>query len=267
MDEHFRSAPPEANLPLLYALVGIWRRNIMGWPTTALIPYDERLARLPAYVQQLEMESNGKSARRDGSAVRRATGPVVWGEPGTAAQHSFFQLLHQGTDIIPTDFILAREARNGTEGHHAVLAANCLAQAQALAFGLSDSETRASLAAQGLSQSEVARLAPHRRFQGDRPSTLILQDRHDARALGRLLALFEHKVFVQGCLWGINSFDQWGVELGKTRNSHPPLAYRPRRRNPPLAGRLHPHAARRTTPRLTLLIRFSIRTKRLRAAP
>jgi len=215
MDRHFRTAPLAANLPVLLALVGVWRRNAMGWPTVALIPYDQRLARLPAYVQQLDMESNGKRVTRDGKPVERSTGPVIWGEPGTNAQHSFFQLLHQGTDVVPVDFILSAEPREALGDHHRLLTANCLAQAQALAFGRTEAEVRAEMETAGTAPAEIDRLALHRTFPGDRPSTVILQRRTDPRSLGRLLALFEHKVFVQGVLWGVNSFDQWGVELGK----------------------------------------------------
>lgn len=215
MDDHFRTAPLAENLPVLLALVGIWRRNLMDWPTLALIPYDQRLERFAAYVQQLDMESNGKRVRHDGAHVSRATGPLVWGEPGTNAQHSFFQLLHQGSDIVPVDFILAREARDGTGDQQALLQANCLAQAQALAFGRTEEEALAMMLSDGMAATDATHLAPHRTFPGNRPSTLILHDRLDAFALGRLIALYEHKVFVQGAIWGINSFDQWGVELGK----------------------------------------------------
>jgi glucose-6-phosphate isomerase len=215
MDRHFRSAPLAENLPVLLALIGIWRRNAMGWPSVALIPYDQRLERLPAYVQQLDMESNGKGVRRGGDTVRQASGPVIWGEPGTNAQHSFFQLIHQGTDVVPVDFIAAIEPREDRGEHHTLLLANCLAQGQALAFGKSEAQVRAEMAASGKSQAEIDRLAPHRTFPGDRPSTTILNRRLDPYSLGRLLALYEHKVFVQGAIWDINSFDQWGVELGK----------------------------------------------------
>ncbi|MHA1537694.1 MAG: glucose-6-phosphate isomerase [Alphaproteobacteria bacterium] len=220
IDEHFRAAPLEANLPVLLALIGIWRRNAMGWPTAALIPYDQRLARLPAYVQQVEMESNGKSVSRDGTPVATPTAPVVWGEPGTSGQHSFFQLLHQGADPIPVDFLLAATPRDGIGGHHARLAANAFAQAAALAFGRSEDEVRAEMAAAGAAPGEIDRLAPHRAFPGDRPSTTILYRRLDPSTLGRLMALVEHKVAVQGTIWNINSFDQWGVELGKSLAGH-----------------------------------------------
>jgi glucose-6-phosphate isomerase len=216
IDEHFRSAPLEQNLPVLLALIGIWRRNAMGWPSTALVPYDQRLARFPAYVQQIEMESNGKRVTRDNAPVAHATAPVVWGEPGTNSQHSFFQLLHQGTDTIPVDFLLAAEPRDGVGGHHAKLAANAFAQAAALAFGKPQDEVRAEMAAAGAPAGEIDRLAPHRAFPGDRPSTTILYRRLDPATLGRLMALYEHKVAVQGAIWNINSFDQWGVELGKS---------------------------------------------------
>lgn len=215
MDRHFLTAPLEHNLPVLLGLVGLWRRNLMGWPTVALIPYDQRLERFPAYVQQLDMESLGKRVTRGGEPVPGATGPVIWGEPGTNAQHSFFQLLHQGTDPIPVDFILAAEAREGPGPHHAQLVANCLAQSAALAFGLTEAEVRAEMEAAGRSAEDIDRLAPHRTFPGDRPSTTILHHRLDAHALGRLIALYEHRVFVQAAVWGINPFDQWGVELGK----------------------------------------------------
>ncbi len=215
MDRHFREAPPERNLPVLLALAGVWRRNAMGWPTVALIPYDQRLERFPAYVQQLDMESNGKRVRRGGGPVETTTGPVIWGEPGTNAQHSFFQLLHQGTDVVPVDFIAAATPRGADEEHHALLLANCLAQGRALAFGRTEAEVRAAMAAAGRPGPEIDRLAPHRTFPGDRPSTTILFRRLGPYALGRLIALFEHKVFVQGVIWDVNSFDQWGVEIGK----------------------------------------------------
>lgn len=215
MDGHFRTAPLERNLPVLMALVGIWRRDAMGWPTVAVVPYDQRLARLPAYLQQLEMESNGKRTRLDGEAAARPTAPVVWGEPGTNAQHSFFQLIHQGTDVVPVDFMAAALPNESLGDHHAKLLANVLAQSAALAFGRSEDEVRAEMRAAGADGDEIDRLAPHRAFPGDRPSTTILYRRLDPFTLGRLIALHEHRVFVQGALWGINSFDQWGVELGK----------------------------------------------------
>ena len=215
MDAHFRTAPPGRNLPVLAGLVSIWRRNVMRCPSVALIPYDQRLARFPAYVQQLEMESNGKRVARDGSPVARPTAPAVWGEPGTNAQHSFFQLLHQGTDVVPVDFIVAARARDADADHHRLLVANCLAQGQALAFGRTRDEARAEMGAAGADAVAAERLAPHRTFPGNRPSTTIVHHRLDPRSLGRLVALYEHRAFTEGVLWGVNSFDQWGVELGK----------------------------------------------------
>ena len=217
MDRHFRTAPLESNLPVLMGLVSVWRRNVMGWPSVALIPYDQRLERLPAYVQQLAMESNGKGVTREGLPVARSTAPIVWGEPGTNAQHSFFQLLHQGTDVVPVEFIVAAEARKGTDaGHHRPLVASCLAQGQALAFGRPPEEARREMDAAGVAGPDAERLVPHRTFPGDRPSTTIVHRRLDTRALGRLVALYEHRVFVEAVVWGVNPFDQWGVELGKT---------------------------------------------------
>lgn len=218
MDRHFREAPLERNLPVLMGLLSAWRRNAMGWPSVALIPYDQRLERLPAYVQQLAMESNGKRVAGDGSPAFRATAPVVWGEPGTNAQHSFFQLLHQGTDVVPVEFVVAAQARLGAGSgadHHRLLVASCLAQGQALAFGRTPEEARGEMRAAGADAGDAERLVPHRTFPGDRPSTTIAHRQLDAYALGRLVALYEHRVFVEGILWGINSFDQWGVELGK----------------------------------------------------
>ncbi len=207
MDQHFKTAPLADNLPVLLALIGIWRRNMMGCATVAMMPYDQRLERLPAYVQQLDMESNGKRVALDGSALERSSGPVIWGEPGTNAQHSFFQLIHQGTDIIPVDFIVSATSGSDYVDQHELLLANCLAQSEALAFGKTADEVRA----EGVAEA----LVPHKVFPGNRPSTTIVQRRLDPFALGRLIALYEHKVFVQGTIWGVNSYDQWGVELGK----------------------------------------------------
>lgn len=215
MDAHFRTAPLGRNLPVLLALVGLWRRNAMGRPMMGLMPYSQRLARFPAFVQQLDMESNGKRTQREGAPVERGTGPVVWGEPGTNSQHSFFQLLHQGTEAVPIDFILIAEPNDDMGDHHAKLLANGLAQSAALAFGKTEGEVRAEMQVAGLSAEEIDRLAPHRTFPGDRPSTTVLFKRLDPASLGRLIALYEHKVFVQGAIWNVNSFDQWGVELGK----------------------------------------------------
>ena len=216
LDRHFREAEALENLPVLLALAGIWHRNVCGFPARAILPYDQRLARLPAYLQQLDMESNGKRVTLAGEPVDCATGPLVWGEPGTNGQHAFYQLLHQGTDVIPCEFIVAA---NGHEPdlahHHALLVANCLAQSEALMNGRTREEAEALLIAEGKSVAEVARLAPHKEFPGNRPSLTIVHDRLTPRALGRLIALYEHRVFVEGAVWNINSFDQWGVELGK----------------------------------------------------
>ena len=215
IDEHFRSAPLDKNIPVLMGLLGVWHRNIMKRCAHAVIPYDQRLARFPAYLQQLDMESNGKSVTRDGGLVTHATGPVIFGEPGTNGQHAFFQLLHQGTDVTPIDFLVAAEPTAADAHHHALLFANCLAQAEAFMRGRTLDEAKAQLRGQGLSAEEVDTLAPHKVFSGDRPSSVILYRRLDPRTLGRLVALYEHKVFVQSVIWDINPFDQWGVELGK----------------------------------------------------
>jgi len=215
MDVHFREAPLEANAPVLLGAIGIWNANFLGCDSLAVIPYDQYLHRLPAYLQQLDMESNGKGTTLDGARAAWQTGPVIWGEPGTNGQHAFFQLLHQGTRTIPVDFIVPVHSHNEIGEHHAMLLANCFAQSQALMRGKTSEEARAELVAQGLSQGDLEALLPHKVFPGDRPSTTLLFDRITPHALGQLIALYEHKVFVQGALWGINSFDQWGVELGK----------------------------------------------------
>ena len=215
MDRHFRDAPLEANMPALLGLIGIWYRNFYGTTSSAVLPYAAHLHRLPAYLQQLEMESNGKSVSLDGTKVTHATCPVIWGEPGTNGQHAFYQLLHQGTDLIPVDFILPVLPTHEFADHHRLLLANCLAQSSALMQGKTSDEVRAEMAAKGLPASEIERLAAHRTFPGDRPSNTLLMQRLDPAALGALIALYEHKVFVQGAIWNVNSFDQWGVELGK----------------------------------------------------
>ncbi len=208
MDRHFCEAPLLENLPMLMGLIGVWHRNICNYPTRAIIPYDQRLSRLSAFLQQLDMESNGKHVRKDGSAVRTATGPVVWGEPGTNGQHAFFQLLHQGTDIVPVEFLIAAKSHEkGMPEHHALLVANCLAQSQALMMGRTLKEAEA--------RSQSKELAPHRAFAGNRPSLTIAYRKLDPETLGRLIALYEHRVFVEAAVWDINAFDQWGVELGK----------------------------------------------------
>ena len=212
MDRHFRTAALEENLPMLLGLIGFWHRAICGYPARAVIPYDQRLARLPAYLQQLDMESNGKRVALDGVPVEIPTGPLVWGEPGTNG----FQLLHQGTDIIPVEFILAANGHEpALQDHHDLLAANCLAQSEALMRGRTLEEAAAQLRAKGMSAAEADALAPHRVFPGNRPSVTIVYDKLDPFALGRLIALYEHRVFVEAALFRINAFDQWGVELGK----------------------------------------------------
>ena len=215
MDHHFRHTDFADNLPVLLALVGIWHASVLGYGQHCVLAYDDRLRRFPAFLQQLEMESNGKSTRLDGSPVSRPTCPVLFGEPGTNAQHSFMQLVHQGTAIVPVDFLLAANPDHDDAHAHRILAANALAQAAALLQGKSLDAVTAEMRHAGVSEPDITRLAPHRVFQGDRPSTTILFERLDAFTLGRLIALYEHKVAVQGFLWGINSFDQWGVELGK----------------------------------------------------
>jgi glucose-6-phosphate isomerase len=215
IDRHFTTAPFEQNLPVLMGVVGAWNRTFLGLPTLAVLPYDQRLARLPAYLQQLEMESNGKTVSLAGERVNFATAPVVWGEPASNAQHSFFQMLHQGTPTAALDFIAPlRGSWGGTEGQDLALK-NCLAQSQAFAYGYTLAETEAEMTKAGSSQAEIERLGPHKVYEGNRPSSLLLFPETTARTLGALIALYEHSVFVQGTLWGINSFDQFGVELGK----------------------------------------------------
>lgn len=215
MDAHFREAPLERNLPVLMALLGIWNTNFLGAETSAVLPYNESLRSLPAYLQQLEMESNGKAVSREGLPLPCRTNPIVWGEIGVNGQHAFFQLLHQGGWLVPCDFIAAASSDYPLPGHHAPLLANCLAQSAALAFGRNEAEARHELEAEGLSEDEIRTLLPFKVFHGNQPSTTLLLPRLDAFHLGALVALYEHKVFVQGVVWGINSFDQWGVELGK----------------------------------------------------
>lgn len=216
MDQHFRDAPLAQNLPVLLALVGIWHNQVCGYPTRAVLPYDNRLLRLPAYLQQLEMESNGKRVAMDGSDLTVVSGPVVWGEPGTNGQHAFYQLIHQGTTPVPCEFILAAQGHEPDLAHHHILlAANCLAQSEALMRGRSLDEARALMAAKGLTGAEQERQARHRVFPGNRPSTTLLMTQLTPFVLGQLVALYEQRVFVEGVILGINSFDQWGVELGK----------------------------------------------------
>ena len=215
MDEHFRSAPLERNMPVLLALLGIWYVNFFGAESHAVIPYDHGLRRLPAYLQQLEMESNGKRVTRDGEAIDHATAPVLWGEPGTNSQHAFFQEMHQGTRLIPADFLLPAQSPYTAGPHHELLIANCLAQAEALMEGRTESDVRRELEAAGLGKPETDRLVPHKLHPGNQPTNTLLFRRLDPRTLGMIIALCEHKTFVQGVIWRVNSFDQWGVELGK----------------------------------------------------
>jgi glucose-6-phosphate isomerase len=215
MDQHFKSAPLDQNLPVMMALIGIWRRNIMDCPTVALLPYNQRLEFFSAYVQQMDMESNGKSVTKSGDALTRGSAPTIWGTPGTNSQHSYFQMLHQGTDIIPADFILCANPPSPLDYQHKLLTANFLAQSQALAFGKTGDEVRTEMTAKGVNPDVIEELAPHRTFAGNRPSTSLVYADHTPFSLGRLIALYEHKVFVQGVIWDVNSFDQWGVELGK----------------------------------------------------
>ena len=207
VDEHFRTAPFEQNLPVLLGLIGIWYNNFFGAETVAILPYDHYLGRLPAYLQQLDMESNGKHVDLEGRQVNYQTGPIIWGQPGTNGQHAFYQLIHQGTKLIPCDFIGFCESLNPLGPHHDLLMANFFAQTEALAFG----KTAEEVAADGVPAFQV----PHRTFEGNRPTNTILAQRLTPETLGKLIALYEHKVFVQGTIWHINSFDQWGVELGK----------------------------------------------------
>jgi glucose-6-phosphate isomerase len=225
MDEHFRTAPFERNLPVLMGLLGVWYSDFFGAQTVAVLPYDQYLKRFPAYLQQLTMESNGKHVMLDGTPVDYQTGPIYWGEPGTNGQHSFYQLIHQGTRLIPCDFIAFAQALNPLGRHHDMLLANVLAQTEALAFG----KTREQVKAEGTPDW----LIPHREFEGNRPSNTILMDRLTPAALGKLVALYEHVVFTEGTVWDVDSFDQWGVELGKV-----------------LAQRIIPELEGKTEPRL-----------------
>lgn len=215
MDQHFQHTPLEKNLPVILALIGIWNRNFIGSTSISIAPYHQDLRLFPGYLQQLEMESNGKRIKVDGSKVEVATCPVIWGDVGTNGQHAYFQLLHQGTDVAAVDFIAALQPSHTLESHQLLLLANCFAQSEAFMRGRNAEEVRADIQAQGLPPEEVEKLIPHRSFPGNRPSNTILMDALTPSTLGALIALYEHKVFVQGVIWGINSFDQWGVELGK----------------------------------------------------
>lgn len=215
MDQHFCTAPLERNMPVIMALLGVWYGNFFGAQTHAILPYDQTLSRFSAYFQQGDMESNGKFVDRDGCRVDYATGPVIWGEPGTNGQHAFYQLIHQGTHMVPCDFLMPVRTQYPLPGHHDILFSNCIAQTQALMQGKTEQEARAELQATGMTDEALEHLLPHKVFRGNSPSNTLLFDRVDPHTLGSLVALYEHKIFVQGILWNINSFDQWGVELGK----------------------------------------------------
>lgn len=231
MDRHFRTAPLEQNMPVVLALIGVWYRNFFNSTSVSIAPYHQDLRHFPSYLQQLEMESNGKRVDSDGRPLAFATCPVVWGDVGTNGQHAYFQLLHQGTDIIPVDFIAALKPNHDLAGHHAALLANCFAQSEAFMCGRTAAEASADM--QGSKSADPDYLVPHKTFPGNRPSNTILMDELTPGTLGALLALYEHKTFIQGVLWGINSFDQWGVELGKI------LA---KNIQPELVGSVHPDA-------------------------
>ena len=215
MDEHFRNTPLEHNLPVMAALIGIWHIDFLNHSTHAVLPYAQDLLHFPAFLQQLDMESNGKRVDRSSNPITYPTGPVIWGAPGTNGQHAFFQHLHQGTQVTPADFIVAVNASDNMPGHHDILLANCIAQTEALLRGKSVEEVRTELTARGMKGEELEQLTPHRVFPGNRPSNTLVLKQLDPRSLGALIALYEHKVFVQGAIWNLNSFDQWGVELGK----------------------------------------------------
>jgi glucose-6-phosphate isomerase len=215
LDQHFQTEPLESNIPVLMAMLGIWYIDFFGAETHSVLPYDQSLKSLPMYLQQADMESNGKYVNRSGNSIEYATGPVVWGSPGTNGQHAFCQLIHQGTRLIPVDFIAPIESHYPTGDHHQVLLANFFAQTEALMKGKTEAEVGTDLEAAGDGQDSIERLLPHRIFTGNRPTNSILFQKLTPRSLGRLIAMYEHKIFVQGIIWNINSFDQWGVELGK----------------------------------------------------
>lgn len=215
MDEHFRDSPLEINMPVILGLLGVWYNNFFGAQTHAILPYDQYLHRFPAYFQQGDMESNGKHVNKNGEVVDYSTGPVIWGEPGTNGQHAFYQLIHQGTKLIPTDFIAPVESLNPGGDHHSILLSNFFAQTEALMKGKDKIEARSELAKSGLSDEQLEQLLPHKIFEGNKPSNSIIFNKMTPHNLGSLIALYEHKIFVQGAIWNINSFDQWGVELGK----------------------------------------------------
>jgi glucose-6-phosphate isomerase len=215
MDRHFATAPFERNLPTLLGLLDVWYRNFHGFTSRSVAPYHQGLARLPAYLQQLEMESNGKRVDSAGAPLPFATSPVIWGEPGTNGQHAYFQMLHQGSDVIPVEFLAVKTPAHTLADQHAKLLANCLAQSQALMLGKTEAEAMSEKAPTASPHIDARTLAAQRSFPGNRPSTTLVLDALTPKSLGALIALYEHRVFVSGALWGINSFDQWGVELGK----------------------------------------------------
>ena len=215
MDQHFLKTRLEKNLPVIMGLLGVWYRNVWGFPTYAVLPYDQRLSRFTAYLQQQDMESNGKSVDLEGKPLSYESGPVIWGEPGTVGQHSFFQLIHQGTSVIPADFLIAANPHEDMAPHHEKLVANVLAQSEALMLGKTKEEVVAELTAQGLDKAAIKALTPHKLFPGNRPSNTLVYPKLTPEMLGSLVALYEHKVFVQGTIWNVDSYDQWGVELGK----------------------------------------------------
>jgi len=215
MDKHFTTAPFASNLPMVLAMLGIWYGNFYGAESHAILPYDQYMHRFPAYFQQGDMESNGKRVKRDGTPVTASTGPIIWGEPGTNGQHAFYQLMHQGTKLIPADFIAPVITQNPIGEHHPILLSNFFAQTEALMKGKNEAEAEAELKKGGLEGAELAALLPHKVFPGNKPTNSIMFDKLTPATLGALVAMYEHKIFVQGIVWGINSFDQWGVELGK----------------------------------------------------
>ena len=219
IDTHFKSAPLEENIPVILALIGIWNINFFNFTTHAILPYDQGLSLLPSYLQQLDMESNGKFIDREGKRVCLNTGPILWGDSGTNGQHAFYQLIHQGTEIVPTDFLMPIHSQyklgeNG-DSHHKILISNFIAQTKSLMLGKTEEEAREEMLGQGLAKADIDLLASHKSFKGNRPSTSILFNKLDPKTLGRIIAIYEHKIFVQGIIWNINSFDQWGVEYGK----------------------------------------------------
>jgi len=215
MDQHFRKTPFRENIPVILALLGIWYNNFFGAETHAILPYDQYLHRFPAYFQQGDMESNGKSVDRSGKPVTYQTGPIIWGEPGTNGQHAFYQLIHQGTKLVPCDFIAPAQTHNPIGNHHELLLSNFFAQTEALMNGKTQEEVIAEMQAAGKSQEEIELLLPYRVFEGNKPTNSILVKKITPRTLGSLIAMYEHKIFVQGVIWNLFSYDQWGVELGK----------------------------------------------------